>query len=106
VLLGSIVKLAFEARRLLHVRERRNSMHKRMATVMLGELSRVTQLRFAAGVLGGLFVPVLFLRVPITEQVAAFLACLMAALLLLAEFSERYLFFRAAPASRMPGGLR
>jgi len=22
------------------------------------------------------------------------------------EFAERYLFFRAAPASRMPGGLR
>jgi hypothetical protein len=27
------------------------------------------------------------------------------ALLLAGEFSERYLFFRAAPASRMPGGL-
>jgi DMSO reductase anchor subunit len=106
VLLATVVKLAFEGRRLLHTHDRRNSVHKRMARVMLSDLSGVTALRFAAGALGGLALPLLFLHVPMATSVVPVLACVMAISLLVAEFCERYLFFRAAPASRMPGGLK
>jgi DMSO reductase anchor subunit len=91
---------------LVHTRDRRQSTLKRMATVMLGELRSVTNTRFAAGVFGGLLLPLLLgsgWAMPVDTRPAAAMMFLM---VLTGEFAERYLFFRAAPASRMPGALR
>jgi DMSO reductase anchor subunit len=106
VMAASLVKLAYEGRGLLHARDRRHSIAKRMARVMLKDLKYSTALRFCAGALGGLLLPLVFLHVPIRDEIVPFLATLMLATLAAAELAERYLFFRAAPASRMPGGLK
>jgi hypothetical protein len=76
---------------------------------MIGPLSNVTLARFAAGVLGGVALPLMLLssqsdefsRSSLTILVLMqFMACLAGELL------ERYLFFAAVASPRMPGGLR
>jgi formate dehydrogenase iron-sulfur subunit len=98
----TVVKLSFEVSTLRHFAERRLSVFKRMALLMLGELRAATVLRFVLATVGGIIVPLLLLDGGVTPLLAAFgLATLLAG-----ELAERYLFFRAAPASRMPGGIR
>lgn len=106
VLGASGVKLSYEIRGLLYARARQNSAFKRMARVMLGDLAGVTKLRFFTGVAGGLVLPLLLLSGAVPPRLTTFFALHMLLLVLLGEATERYLFFRAAPASRMPGGLR
>jgi DMSO reductase anchor subunit len=105
VLAATGIKLALELQLLGRSRDRRFSTAKRVARVMLGDLRAVTGLRLALSLLGGIVVPALLLT---TELAAApnAAAALMLLCLLGGEIAERVLFFRAAPASRMPGGLR
>ena len=103
---ASLVKLCFEASGLLATRERPNTVFKRMARVSLGDLRHVTMLRFLFGILGGLALPALLLTAPTNAAVLATLGIGVLACVLAGEAAERYLFFRAAPASRMPGGLK
>jgi len=80
--------------------------------VMIRDLERPTLARFLCGGVGGIVIPGLTLMV-LPEGLAGggfspgLRASAVAALLLLlaGELLERYLFFKAAPASRMPGGL-
>jgi DMSO reductase anchor subunit len=98
----TIVKLAFELGVLRHFAERRLSVFKRIAILMLGELRWVTLIRFASAIVGGIVVPLLLLDGGASPSLVTFgLVALLGS-----ELSERYLFFRAAPASRMPGGIR
>jgi formate dehydrogenase iron-sulfur subunit len=106
VVLGATgVKLLLDVALLRKHKDRQLSVEKRMARVMLGDLRAITGLRLALSLLGGLLLPALLLgsklgadpRVPVAAMVV---------LLLGGELAERALFFRAAPASRMPGGLR
>ncbi|MFZ5890247.1 MAG: DmsC/YnfH family molybdoenzyme membrane anchor subunit [Myxococcota bacterium] len=99
------LKLCFEGSQLLQVRDRRLSVMKRMALLMLGDLRAATALRFGLAAAGGIALPALLLH----EHFAGALPMISAlslTLLLIGELAERYLFFRAAPASRMPGGIR
>jgi DMSO reductase anchor subunit len=105
VLGTSLLKLTLESRALMHVRDRRHDALQRMAKVMLGELQSVTKARFLFLGLGGFAVPLALLAGIAGEHVRA-AAVVMLVALVAGEFTERYLFFRAAPASRMPGGLR
>ncbi len=98
----TVVKLCFELGTLRHFAERRLSVFKRMAILMLGELRWATLARFASAIIGGVVVPLLLLQ----GEAAPSLAAVGLAALLTSELVERYLFFRAAPASRMPGGIR
>ncbi len=100
------IKLLYELGTVLRVRERRLSDKKRMARVMLGDLSRATALRFALGLAGGIIVPLLLNSGAFPLAALVYAHGLGLLLLLLSELAERYLFFGAAPASRMPGGLR
>ncbi len=100
------VKLTFEASALLQVRDRRLSVMKRMALLMLGDLKGVTYVRFVLGIAGGLALPALMLRESFGRELMPTLSAIALALLVAGELFERYLFFRAAPASRMPGGIR
>ncbi|HET9960589.1 MAG TPA: DmsC/YnfH family molybdoenzyme membrane anchor subunit [Polyangiaceae bacterium] len=102
----TLVKLSFEAAILAQIRDRRLSVERRMAALMLGELRSATALRFGLAIVGGLLLPVAFFVQWIPNSASGPAASAMLAALLGAELSERYLFFRAAPASRMPGGLR
>jgi hypothetical protein len=81
---------------------------KRSALLTLGPLSNKTLARFAAGFLGGIAMPLFLLqdsqeanRVTTTIIVALiFSACLAGELL------ERFQFFAAVSAPRMPGSVR
>lgn len=97
-------KLLVDVWVLSHVRKRQLSIHKRTAILMLGELGAVTKARFAFALVGGLAMPLFIAGFGLGSH-APLLSLLMLVLLAAAELSERYLFFRAAPASRMPGGL-
>lgn len=81
---------------------------KRSALLTIGPLSNKTLARFAAGFLGGIAMPLFLLqgsestdRVTTTIIVSlVFVACVAGELL------ERYQFFAAVSAPRMPGSVR
>jgi len=105
ILVVAILKLAFEASVLLQYRNRRHTVLKRVATLMLGDLSLATRWRFGCTILGGVALPIILQNEAFMHSLR--IACVLLLLLLVAgETLERYLFFRAAPASRMPGGIR
>jgi formate dehydrogenase iron-sulfur subunit len=105
VLAASGIKLALDASLLGHARDRQLSTEKRVARVMLGDLRAVTGLRLGLSLLGGILLPALLLGTSVGERPHAAVLCMLV-LLLGGEIAERVLFFQAAPASRMPGGLR
>jgi Fe-S-cluster-containing dehydrogenase component/DMSO reductase anchor subunit len=105
-------KLLVEASVLRHLNVRRHTVMKRVALVMTRDLERPTLARFLFGGVGSVVIPGLALSVlPASVAGTGFSPGLRAAavasllLLLAGELLERYLFFKAAPASRMPGGL-
>lgn len=101
----SAVKLAYEGELLRHVRGRQHTIEKRMATVMIRDLRLATLCRFALGIAGGIALPLIVSSAPLSSALATPLLITALVLSLAGELAERYLFFRAAPASRMPGGL-
>jgi hypothetical protein len=100
------LKLSFELAGLRHISERRYSVLKRMALLMLGDLRAATAARFGLGIAGGIVLPGLLLSEAIRGPGAVWATVLALLCLFASELAERYLFFRAAPGSRMPGGIR
>ena len=110
LLVAAALKLGVEALFFRHLLTRRVTPLRRSARLMLGPLANFTLARFALGLLGGVVMP-LFLwnqlvnsseTVDVREAVLVgmlFTACLVGELL------ERYLFFAACSAPRMPGRL-
>jgi Fe-S-cluster-containing dehydrogenase component/DMSO reductase anchor subunit len=112
VLAGGI-KLLFEAAFLRHVRDRLNTPSKRSAMLLTGDLATAMKWRFGCGLVGGVLLPLGMLLVGSSDSTAApadgplaIAACVAFALLVAGELLERYLFFSAVVAPRMPGGLR
>jgi DMSO reductase anchor subunit len=114
LMLAAGLKLAVEASIFRHLRDRRHSIEKRLALLMKGELGRTSAARFLCGVLGGLVLPALGLGIaalaersarPLPLAPLTVIAGAALVLSLAGELLERYLFFAAAPASRMPGGI-
>jgi len=102
-------KLVFEAGLFRHLASRQVTQFKRSALLMTGPLSGYTLARFACGVLGGLVMPALLRSVSETPQDATVLVVATAILFLAnlaGELLERYLFFAAVAAPRMPGAIR
>src|SRR5439155_17935252 len=112
VMAAAFCKLLAEAMALRHLRGDRHTVMKRVALVMTRDLHGYTLARFVFGGVGGIVIPGLTLMVlPVSLAGGGFsvglrVAAMVALSLLVAgELLERYLFFKAAPASRMPGGL-
>jgi DMSO reductase anchor subunit len=105
VLGATLCKLAFEASLFVHRQKRQHTVEKRMALLLTRELAGISMLRFGCGLAGGVLVPWLLLSGASTSASLG-LSSAMLVLLLAGELAERYSFFAAAPASRMPGGLR
>jgi Fe-S-cluster-containing dehydrogenase component/DMSO reductase anchor subunit len=101
LLVATAGKLLFEAAIFRHLRQRRHTALKRTALVMARGLPRLTQLRFACGVAGGILLPAL-VRAGVGG--AGLLAAAGLVFALAGELCERYLFFAATSAPRMPGG--
>jgi len=108
--IGALVKLGFELSILRHVRDPHHSVLKRSALLMMRDLRRVTLARFICGALGGLALPALALAIASraadgAPPLVGAVTVAIFALCLAGELGERYLFFAAAPPSKMPGGL-
>lgn len=106
----SVMKLAFEASIFRHLLRKQTTPLRRSALLMAGPLARLTQARFACGILGGAVMPLL-LRSLIPTSAATSLSMLVASTVLFVaclagELWERYLFFAAVASPRMPGTLR
>ncbi len=105
----SIAKLLLEASLFRWLWSPSISSWKRSAELHVGPLSEITLARFACGLLGGVILPLIaWNQSPTTsEPLARAIVIAAAAIALLAgELLERYLFFAAAAAPRMPGAIR
>jgi Fe-S-cluster-containing dehydrogenase component/DMSO reductase anchor subunit len=101
-------KLLLEAAVLSWLSARTLTPLRRTAVLMTGELSRVTIARFACGVIGGLALPGLLVAWCSQADEVSPAAILAVAVLVLVlncagELIERYLFFAAVVAPKMPG---
>jgi formate dehydrogenase iron-sulfur subunit len=105
-------KLVWEAAIFWHLLNRKMTPLQRSALLLTNELSNATLARFALGILGGVLMPILLLnQVESATEVAQMIKFVSVASILFAaciagEMLERYLFFAACAAPRMPGGLR
>jgi formate dehydrogenase iron-sulfur subunit len=101
----TLAKLLLDGWVLSHARARQLSVHKRTAMVMLGDLRRATSLRIGLALVGGVGLATGLALSGLQGYAVTTVSWLVLALLTAAELCERYLFFSAAPASRMPGSL-
>lgn len=98
---ASLIKLAFDASILMHLRDPQMSPLRRTALLLRGPLSRVAGLRLGLGLVGGVVLP-LAVAAGALPTAAAWGALLT---VLGSELAERYLFFAAVVRPKMPGGL-
>jgi formate dehydrogenase iron-sulfur subunit len=96
------LKLLGEAVFLRHSRSPEPTDRTRTARLLVGALARTTLARFACGLLGGVFLPLLMTT---SHRSSVILCALMLVLVTVGELLERYQFFRAVSAPRMPGSL-
>lgn len=105
----AVLKLVLEASVFRHLLARRHSPLKRSAMLLVGPLSGSTFGRFACGLLGGLVMPLfIWSDQGVGEGHDMFLVISVAMLFtacLVGELLERYQFFAACAAARMPGRL-
>jgi len=107
LVIAAAAKLLLEASLFRHLLSRRQSPLKRSAQLLLGPLSGSTFARFACGLLGGVFMPLfLWNELATTEPRGLFVPIVVSMLFvacLVGELLERYQFFAACAAPRMPG---
>jgi formate dehydrogenase iron-sulfur subunit len=108
MLVITAMKLAWDAAIFRHLLSRRMTSLKRSAILMTNDLSSFTLARFAAGLLGGILMPTFLLSHIDDAELPQFITtgALLFAACLVGELLERYLFFAACAAPRMPGGPR
>lgn len=106
------IKLVLDASIFAHLLSKHATPLKRTAMLMTGELLGPTGQRFVAGVFGGLILPAWLLSASSPTAGGSFGDGFLAAVVLgifvatlAGELLERHLFFVAAVAPRMPGGL-
>jgi Fe-S-cluster-containing dehydrogenase component/DMSO reductase anchor subunit len=110
LMIAVAAKLALEGTLLMHLRQPQNTPLRRSAQLIVGELGLTTLRRCFFGLVGGIALPGLL----IAEQrftdgrgfhpaFIAIAALLSTCLLAIGELLERYLFFKAVVAPKMPG---
>jgi formate dehydrogenase iron-sulfur subunit len=109
LLLAALAKLSCEALQFVHLGARNHTLLKRSAMLMIGPLRGWTAMRFALGFLGvACLLTLRELSMPSSETNGTWLGAAALAgftSLLAGELCERHLFFTAAVAPRMPGGI-
>jgi formate dehydrogenase iron-sulfur subunit len=105
--LTMFAKLGWELKILLRQFDRTLSPQRRSAQLLTVALRPVLLARIVLGIVGGLLLPWGLLSSDLsTVSAGVIVVCWLSWLLLLAgEIAERYLFFAAVVANRMPGGL-
>jgi len=109
---ASLAKFAIEGLVLHHLRDKKQTALKRTAILLTGELRRVVLVRVILGAAGGILLPGLMFAADMgaspkqSPSIGSGLALVLMLLLTLSgELLERYLFFTASVAPKMPGGL-
>jgi DMSO reductase anchor subunit len=105
---AAAVKLLAEAAIFLWLNVRTFTPLRRTALLMTGDLARATNARFLVGLLGGIVFPVICLLLSLgsagpSTLLTFTLVVALLALNLTGELLERYLFFSAVVAPKMPG---
>jgi Fe-S-cluster-containing dehydrogenase component/DMSO reductase anchor subunit len=102
---AAAVKLLFEASIFMNLLSRQLTPLKRTAWLLCGELARTTTQRFLCGLLGGVAIPGWLCLVATAEspQFITLAVVLSLVLCVVGELLERYLFFTAVIAPKMPG---
>ncbi len=108
LLAAASAKLLLEAAILSWLSARRFTPLRRTAVLMTGDLARATSVRFACGVMGGLALPGLLMAwcSQAGETMSLAIVAMIVLMLVLnfaGELLERYLFFAAVVAPKMPG---
>ena len=105
---ASVLKLGYEGLLVHHLWDWRNSAMKRSALLTVGPLSNKTLARFATGFLGGIAMPLFLLQGGnATDRIATtIIVSLSFAACVAGELLERFQFFAAVSAPRMPGNVR
>jgi DMSO reductase anchor subunit len=101
----SAIKLAIDLHILTHLSDPRYSLLRRTALLLCGPLARVSGLRVALGVVGGIVLPAAAMALGAYPLFRTSLASVAFVLLLAGELAERSLFFTAVVRPKMPGGL-
>lgn len=111
LMIAVAVKLLFEASSLLWLQQRQFTPLKRSALLLTGELSMINLMRNFFGAMGGLVLPLVLLSSKAINPADGYeplfmgmIVLLITLLLLIGELIERYLFFAASVAHKMPGG--
>ena len=99
------IKLLAEAAVFGWLGSRRFTAMRRTALLMTGDLKRVTTWRFALGMIGGMVLPGWLIAgvASIPPALSVTIVVLMLAVCVAGELLERYLFFTAVVAPKMPG---
>ena len=97
--------MACEARVFRHVDDQDPTPLKKAALLLRGDLAVFGAVRFNAGMLGGMLLPILWLYRGVGGAPGWDLGLALAALVLVlaGELLERFLFFTACVPPRMPG---
>jgi formate dehydrogenase iron-sulfur subunit len=108
LLAAAAAKLALEAAIFSWLRAKTFTPLRRTAVLLTGDLARATSIRFVCGAIGGLVLPGLVLVWSSQAGEMASLGLVAVVVLILAlnfvgELVERYLFFAAVVAPKMPG---
>lgn len=107
IAVATILKLAFEATIFMHLRTRFLSPMKRTATLLVSSFGNHSLLRFGASLIGGILLPMMLveggLGANLSPDGAAWTLVTAFVFCLIGEITERYLFFTAVVAPRMPG---
>jgi Fe-S-cluster-containing dehydrogenase component/DMSO reductase anchor subunit len=107
LLVGSLVKLGFEAAFSRHLGDRDSNTLLDTALLMSGELSEISTARFLLGAIGGVILPLAFLSQHPSPGIATLgVTVWMLVFVAFGELLERHLFFTAVAPERMPGGIR
>jgi DMSO reductase anchor subunit len=110
VAVGTVTKILGEAALFRHLRDRPLTELRRTALLLWGDLHGWLVVRLAAGVSGGVLLP-LILWASWTQPDPSLpasigLSLAMVVLVLVGELAERWTFFTAVSSPRMPGGFR
>lgn len=105
IAMATLCKLSFEAAFFRNEREDRSRQIRGSQHLMNFPLRKITVLRFAAGITGGILCPI-FTALMAPSGFVLWLCGFQFTLCLIAETCERYLFFAAVAPDRMPGGLQ
>ena len=109
VVVSTLLKSAVELSVLRHLRGPDDRTLKRSALLLTGELGPTFKVRLICALAGGISLPIAWLTLAGDQPVGQFLPAAVSvaavAVLLSGELLERYLFFTAVVAPRMPRGL-